>query len=167
MKPFDLQAALGGEPVCLRSGTKAYIVADAKVYFKDCESYPLIVLPEQGPVFKCTADGHFFCKWENISSLHENDVIGMWEESTETIKIGDFEFPKGETEPLEVGEKYYIPILHWDILTIEITWDGSNGDMKWLKFGVVHKTKEAALKHARVLIAISLGKTSLGELDEI
>lgn len=167
MKPFDLQAALGGEPVCLRSGTKAYIVADVRGYFKDCESYPLIVLPEQGPVFKCTADGHFFCKWENISSLHENDVIGMWEDPPEMIKIGNFEFPKSESEPLEVGEEYYFPHLCWSKFIDDLTWHGTALDMKLLERGLVHKTEEAAKQHARVLMAISQGKTSLGELDEI
>lgn len=164
MKPFNLEAALSGEPVCLRDGTKAYIVADVRGYFKDCESYPLVVLPEQGPVFKCTADGHFFYQWEQMTySLHENDVIGMWEEPPETIKIGDFEFPKPESEPLEVGEQYFMPSPQRNNLLSIVTWEGDDSDKCWLKSGLVHRTKEAAVQHAKVLIAISQEKTSLDD----
>lgn len=168
MKSFNLQAALGGKPVCLRSGTKAYIVADVRGYFKDCESYPLIVLPENGHLFRCTVDGRFFYRWKQTPNLtHENDIIGMWEGPRPMIKIGNFEFPKGETEPLEVGEEYYVPAMVSPELVEEYIWDGDITDMKFLESGLVHKKEEAAEQHVKVLIAISQGKTSLGEQDEI
>ena len=35
MKKFDLEAALSGEPVMLRNGSKAIILNDARNYFKN------------------------------------------------------------------------------------------------------------------------------------
>ena len=74
LKPFDLEAAIQGKPVCTRDGRKARIVCfDAK----GC--YPIIALTAEldntEDITKCTEEG--------ISSYHKNDDLMMLPEKHE------------------------------------------------------------------------------------
>ena len=87
MKPFDLEAALQGEPVVLRNGKKAYIgmnLFDLGV-LESTTSYPLqgVVLEED--------DSDFTNESWTLEGLrvkcNETDpfsIVGMWEEPTPT-----------------------------------------------------------------------------------
>ena len=107
MKEFNLEAALNGELVRLRQGSKAYVVGKipSNLTYEDNEliDYPLIgvVLDENGyltgtVVFwtingKCSEDG----------VLHDADIIGMWEEPK--IRIEDLPKPFRPKD----GEPFY------------------------------------------------------------
>lgn len=107
MKEFNLDAALNGELVRLRQGSKAYVVGKipSNLTYEDNEliDYPLIgvVLDENGyltgtVVFwtingKCSEDG----------VLHDADIIGMWEEPK--IRIEDLPKPFRPKD----GEPFY------------------------------------------------------------
>lgn len=74
LKPFDLEAAIQGKPVCTRDGRKARIVCfDAK------GRYPIIALTAEldntEDITKCTEEG--------ISSYHKNDDLMMLPEKHE------------------------------------------------------------------------------------
>ena len=96
MKPFNLQEALAGEPVKLRKGSKAYVLAKIPDNFKYVEGkevpYPLmgIVMDKDGYISNShmcwTLKGG--CYFTN-EPLH-NDIIGMWEEP---IKFEDLPKP--------------------------------------------------------------------------
>lgn len=76
-----------------------------------------------------------------------------------TILIGDMEVPEPvrDVSELEMREGYYLPDLHRARLYDVSSWDGDDLDLQLLKHGLVHKTKEAALLHAKALIKISGG----------
>lgn len=160
MKPFNLEEALAGEPVMLRNGQKAWVVCDTRTLPLLAKTeHPINVITVHGSLHTTLPDGSF----SSVIKFHSLDIVGMWEEPKPTIKIGDIDVPEPEREPLKIGETYYIPYLsHQDNIN-SLCWGNDMYDIRVLKRGLVHRTKEAAIQHAKVLIAISQGKTSLEE----
>ena len=82
MKPFDLKAALEGEPVVLRDGRKAFITCDLRHYFKNSVSVKKLV----GIVANIDDPNSFYgsARWYDSGAYSvtddESDIIGMWEE---------------------------------------------------------------------------------------
>ena len=84
MKPFDLQEALHGAPVELRSGEKAHIICDIRNHFDDVDLiYPLVGVIEydlaqkhSNPTNSWSVKGKIFGGVDNAPG----DIIGMWEE---------------------------------------------------------------------------------------
>ena len=116
MKPFDLEAALQGEPVKLRTGAKAIVLYRVPEHFtfpnnKPME-YPLkgLVFTKNGNIsaeIRWTIDGH--CNTENIN--HDADIIDMWEEPTPTVTLTlpkPFKPKQGETY-YSISDRYTEP----------------------------------------------------------
>ena len=84
MKEFNLEAALNGEPVKLRNGSKAIILNDARNYFKNIGPNEEVLL---GLVSDINNQDKFLCSgawapdgsWIN-NFIDEFDIVGMWEE---------------------------------------------------------------------------------------
>lgn len=90
MKPFDLKAALAGEPVVLKNGSKAFITCDLRHYFKN----PISVKKLIGIIASKDDPNSFYssARWNDSGEYSvtddEYDIVGMWEEpklSTEEI----------------------------------------------------------------------------------
>lgn len=61
MKPFDLEAAKRGEPICTRDGRKAWFASYVPSDLNIETAYPLAVWAEgYNHVISATADGHTF-----------------------------------------------------------------------------------------------------------
>lgn len=78
-----------------------------------------------------------------------------WRTKPRTIKIGDFEVPEPLREAPEKGSLFFFVNLHSD--PSGLVWGDQYHDEKWLSMGLCHATKEAAIAHARALIAVSNG----------
>lgn len=75
------------------------------------------------------------------------------------IQLGNYKFPKPETEPLEDQESYYTPSILNKELYHKFTWYHEIPEhLALLRAGMVHKTQEAAEQHAKALLAVSQGK---------
>lgn len=76
-----------------------------------------------------------------------------------TILIGGVEVPEPvkDENGLVDGEDYFLPNLHHERLCSIYTWSEDDIDLLLLKRGLVHKTEEAAILHAKALIKISGG----------
>ena len=105
MKEFNLDAALNGEPVKLRNGSKAIILNDARNYFKNTRPNDEVLL---GLISDVNSQDKFLCSgaWASNGSwvnnfVDEFDIIGMWEEP----KISVEDLPK-PFKP-EFGESFY------------------------------------------------------------
>ena len=107
MKEFDLKAALNGEPVMLRNGSKAIILNDARNYFKNISPNEEVLIGFISDVNNqdkflyhgaWTSDG----SWVS-NSVDEFDIIGMWEEP----KINIEDLPK-PFKPKDCEPFYYI-----------------------------------------------------------
>lgn len=76
-----------------------------------------------------------------------------------TINIGGHSVPKPMTEPPENETLCYMPSLASSDLYYIVCFDGNAKSCKrWLKMGIIHPTKDAAIAHAKALIAISGGE---------
>ena len=107
MKKFNLDAALNGEPVKLRSGHKAIILNDARNYFKNTRSNEEVLIGFVSDIDNqdkllyhgaWTSDGSWISNF-----VDEFDIIGMWEEP----KISIEDLPKPFI-PEETQHYYYI-----------------------------------------------------------
>lgn len=74
-----------------------------------------------------------------------------------TIRIGELDVP----EPLRVAPtkntEYWIAKAANASLTYQSEWVNDNSDILWLNRGLVHLSEEAAVAHAKALIAVSGG----------
>lgn len=105
MKEFDLNAALNGEPVMLRSGNKAYIKYNLLDEIKSLNvkvgMYPLVGYRlEYNYINNTSWDVLGIAKYR---ATREYDIIGMWEEP----KISIEDLPK-PFKPQETESYYYI-----------------------------------------------------------
>lgn len=75
-----------------------------------------------------------------------------------TITIGGEEVPEPVREPLKKGEPYWVISMYCDNLAHPSRWDCGIIDMKRLRLGMVHRTKEAAAAHTKALIKVSGGE---------
>ena len=102
MKEFNLDAALNGEPVMLRDGSKAFIFKNIKntnvLDFKT--DYPLIgMIHNHAAVQTWSLDGRISLS----NDCANGDIVGMWEES----KISIEDLPK-PFKPKHCEEYVYI-----------------------------------------------------------
>ena len=145
MKEFDLDAALNGEPVMLRSGNKAYIgykTPDCYVY-KNGEK---IKFPLYGFIIKADNIIEVLSMAWNINGrAYENDVddvfdiIGMWEEP----KISIEDLPK-PFKP-KSGDKYYY--INEDGISIVRCYDeDDDSDVGMAENAQCYRTREDAQK---------------------
>lgn len=76
-----------------------------------------------------------------------------------TIMIGDMEVPEPVRDVREFneGDTYYLPNLSRSKLYDLYIWSGDDVDLRLLKRGLIQKTEEAVLLHAKALIKISGG----------
>ena len=145
MKEFDLEAALNGEPVILRSGNKAYIghkTPDCYVYKNGEEikfplhgfiidAYNIIEVPSMvwninGRVYKDDVDDVF-------------DIVGMWEEP----KISIEDLPK-PFKP-KSGDKYYY-INEYGISIVRCYDEDDDSDVGMAENAQCYRTREDAQK---------------------
>lgn len=107
MKEFNLEAALNGEPVKLRSGHKAIILNDARNYFKNTRSNEEVLIGFVSDIDNqdkllyhgaWTSDGSWISNF-----VDEFDIIGMWEEPKISIEDLPKPFKPKDGEPF-----YYI-----------------------------------------------------------
>lgn len=156
MKPFDLTAALKGEPVVLRSGDKAHV----KFQLKDCHSRPSDLVGYVTVENPGYMDEDILLRWRSdgrvsVFGERDDDIVGMWEPPKPTIRIGNMDVPEPEREPLKIGEPYYVPCIYYPGTADSINWNNDTYDIRVLKRGLVHKTREAAEQHAKALIALT------------
>lgn len=87
MKPFNLEKALAGEPVVLRSGNKAYVKYQLKEEYQECPKYQEV----HGYFLQKNHPYPVVCSWDLEGSYYyhtsDKDIIGMWEELRETVTL--------------------------------------------------------------------------------
>ena len=102
--------------------------------------------------------------WEYFSDHEWDNLTGSpaWDEGTKyrrkprTIRIGEIEVTEPVRDPLQNGENYFVPAIDCgDGCTHRFSWDDDSTDKRLLKQGMVHLTNEAALAHAKALLALT------------
>lgn len=98
--------------------------------------------------------------WVPISGLITINELNQlknnrFRQVTPTINIGDHIIPKPLTSPPEEGTDVYVVSLMDENLRAFGCWCNNSYYLGHLKRGIVHITEEAAVAHAKALIAIS------------
>ena len=95
-------------------------------------------------------------EWERLTGSPEWYVGTKYRRKPRTIRIGEIDIPEPVREPLQNGENYFVPAIDCgDECTHRFSWDDDSTDKRLLKQGMVHLTNEAALAHAKALIALT------------
>lgn len=77
---------------------------------------------------------------------------------TTTINIGGVSVPKPLSEAPNEDSEIYIPTVLNELFYFSSRWNGESwAHRRWLKLGMIHRTKDAAIAHTKALIAISGG----------
>ena len=72
-----------------------------------------------------------------------------------TVTINGFEMPCPVREPLEVGEEYWIFDPSCPDNVVEWAWGGAAYENRLLRAGMIHRTREAAMKHAEAIMSFT------------
>lgn len=141
MRPFDLEQAKLGKPVCTKRGKPVKLI-----YFDADGDQPIIGLFNDGigneVPYSWNIDGEF-------ASGSDGDLI-MQEEF---IDINGHKVSK-PNKP-KVGTEYFLVSLDSSDLCQRFTWTNEKMDNRWLKRGIIHSTKEAAIAHAKALLSFT------------
>ena len=146
MKPFDLKAALNGEPVMLRSGCKAIIYYKVPDEYKFADNKPTLC-PLKGLVFDINGNlASSAMYWYESGKFdneidHSLDIIGMWEEP----KISVEDLPKpfkpkdGDAYQYIVGTEFFRRISVGDSFDKSLSMGGQcyrteEDAQKWIDF---------------------------------
>lgn len=154
LKPFDLQAALRGEPVMLRDGSKAFVrhyEAEQKVddgfrlwgvVVYEWSTCTVITWSTQGRFDGGLDDGGL-------------DIIGMWTEPRITRIINGFEVPAPETVAPEAGSNHYVPNVEFDCFYNIHIWRDNKIDNRLMECGLIFLTPEDAITNAKAMLGIN------------
>ena len=95
-------------------------------------------------------------KWTVLTGNPEWDYDTRYRRKPRTIRIGEIDIPEPVREPLQHGEKYFVPYISSGDLSCGIfTWRFDEQDKEMMRNGIIHITEEAALAHAKALIALT------------
>lgn len=101
-------------------------------------------------------------EWFKLSGMSDVNVFLSddieFRMTSEMVAVGGVSFPKPELKPLEDGDKYWVAdpmAINHAILGL---WTDSELDKLALSKGLLHKSRESAIAHAKALIELSGGK---------
>ena len=110
--------------------------------------------------------------WERWMCMYKKDAIWrdefeehpIWHEDFEyrrkpkTITVNGIEIPEPAREAPKMNEKFFLVDTASSTLVNDYCWSNRIYDNEWLNKGLVHLTEEAAIAHAKALIAPSQRK---------
>lgn len=157
MKPFNLADALAKEPVQLRNGLAATVVADLRQLSNYKGEYPLIIVFENGGYTQVREDGR---AWAGYKS--GVDIVGMWEKPKPKRFVNGIEVPEPVTlDTWEDGDLYsYVKFTFKGNTDCDVFLKGNVFHEKLINDGLVFKTEEGAKAMAKALLnyKVEVGK---------
>lgn len=95
-------------------------------------------------------------EWERLTGNPAWDDDTKYRRKPRTIRIGEIDIPEPVRNQLQYGESYFAPAIDCgDGCTNRFSWDYDPTDNRLLRQGMVHLTEDAALAHAKALIALT------------
>lgn len=122
LKPFNLNAAKSGKPVCTRDGRKARIICFDRIFYHGGYDYPIVAMVNNKGdeyIYAYTKDGLLTggekCD-DDLMMLSEKKEgwVNIYK-SGECYNVGDFSFSKEEIEQHKNQNNY--------IATVKISWE--------------------------------------------
>ena len=99
---------------------------------------------------KC-ANGSFNACYSSIIDFTKPDDPTYYRLAPTTI-TRTVAYPKPVTEPLNVGDEYYVPMPKDSKFRIECEWDNDSHDNLWLSRGLIYLTEADAIARAKAMI---------------
>lgn len=96
--------------------------------------------------------------WENVSLGKLLNSAWQFRLAQEMVVVGDVSFPKAESEPLKDDDEYWVADPTCICYALSGWWAGDKLDKCALSRGLLHKSKENAIAHAKALIKLSGGQ---------
>jgi hypothetical protein len=146
LKSFNLNAALNGEPVMLRNGSKAFVRhQETETFIRG--NFNLVGIKEDHPNYLTwTLEGAY------EEHRHDYDIISMY---PKTRVINGFEVPAPETTKPAYGTKYFSSSLGYVDMAVDHKWNNDDFDTRVLKRGLVFLNKEDAIANAKAMLGIN------------
>ena len=133
--------------------------------FKDwCEKVmPFVIASSNGEVVQASCDnGH---SWFDMSECERSDPALQFDFDDydyrikpRTIKIGDFDVPEPMREIPTYGDVVFTVEIDEKRLFGQTTWNSLEFVSTMLERGLLHKSKDAAIAHAKAIIALTSAK---------
>ena len=142
-KPFNLQAAVNGAKLVTRDGRPA----DMKVYVPETKEIVVLIGSD---LYIYNEDGTYFGSDYRI----EYDLFL----AVPTLSINGYEYPEPERVAPKIGSRYWFSTLAQDDTVHTSVWSDDIIDIRLLRRGLVHLTREAAEAHARAIILAGGGE---------
>jgi hypothetical protein len=94
------------------------------------------------------------CSWEALKGGHPSWVDHIqYRRKPQTVNINGFEVPAPLKETPSL-RRYYIELAHTSSFYSGETWEDTGTDRRWLKRGIAHATKEAAIASCKARLGI-------------
>ena len=99
-------------------------------------------------------NGHW---WESLAPLWEANAIYRAKPApAPTIIVNGIKVPEPVREALRIGQRYWATSLTCGGLAINALWSNDPIDQRRFKYGLIHLTEEAAVAHAKAMLAPSM-----------
>lgn len=90
-----------------------------------------------------------FLSWEK-HTIATSNIADLSAKPHPVLLVGEYQYPRPESEPLPMWKEYYIPIIGSSVRQYaKAVWCGSIFDQGYLKDGLVHLSEEKATTHAQ------------------
>ena len=96
--------------------------------------------------------------WKNLSLSKLLNSAWQFRYRQEMITVGCVSFPKPESVPPKIGDKYYVATPGSAIFSSYFFWENDCRDKELLKSKLVHLTRDAAAQHGKALVKLSGGQ---------
>ena len=98
-------------------------------------------------------------QWVDINyPCFRGDLAYEYRVKPRTIKIGDFDVPEPMREIPTYGDVVFTVEIDEKRLFGQATWKGLEFGSRMLERGLLHKSKDAAIAHAKAIIALTSAK---------
>lgn len=145
LESFNLKAALNGEPVMLRDGSKAFVRHQETETFIQ-GNFNLVGIKEGHQTYQTwTPEGNYDTR------RHEYDIISMY---PKTRIINGFEVPAPETEEPKNGDWVFTSDIYSEEFYDEDSWRGRSYELRWLKRGLIFLNAEDAIANTKAMLGI-------------
>lgn len=141
MKPFDLEAAMRGEPIVTRDGRKAKFIG----YVPEAVGTEKVVALVAGVIDTYQENGRF-----SYTVLTADDLFMA---PQPMLSINGHEFPEPSREPLKEGQEYWLVDPTDRAGVSHGQWDGEECEFRWLDRGLIQLTEEGAKAQFKAIFA--------------
>ena len=111
------------------------------------------------PVVQAAADGAVIEReFGGVWYEHHNNTLGYgytYRVKPKTIRIGEYDVPEPMREIPVHGTSYYAVDTVSPDSPMEYIWVNDPADNNWLRLGIVHSTRDAAVLHAEALLSLT------------